>query len=190
MVGLARLLECLLWPARKEEEAEEKEEKEEGRRAPYRPRSLLDAPRCAQSAAQGWRTHITLGSHYLGCPPRWAFSAVLEDHGGARASLFGARHLPGHVLEALGPAPGEPQGVCRALRLAFLSADARLRSLWPHREPGGSTAALLIFPSFLYQAPWRSAPRTAGPSGLRDASASMTWAAASAAGAWRTLWQC
>lgn len=162
MVGLARLLECLLWPARKEEEAEE-EEKEEGRRAPYGPRSLLDAPRCAQrphlgcglrfpaSAAQGWRTHITLGSRYLGCPPRWAFSAVLEGHGGARASLFGARHLPGHVLEVLGPAPGEPQGVCRALRLAFLSADARLRSLWPHLEPGGSTAvALLIFPSFLY----------------------------------------
>lgn len=69
-------------------------------------------------AAQGWRTHITLGSRYLGCPPRWAFSAVLEGHGGAQASLLGARHLPGHVLEALGPAPGEPQGVCRALRFA------------------------------------------------------------------------
>ena len=55
MAALARLLERLLWPARKEEEAEEEEE---GCRSPNRPQSLLDAPRCAQrphgGAAAAW----------------------------------------------------------------------------------------------------------------------------------------
>ncbi|XP_072824866.1 probable protein phosphatase 1N isoform X2 [Vicugna pacos] len=88
-----------------------------------------------------------------GLPPGWSFFAVLDGHGGARAALFGARHLPGHVLDALGPAPHEPEGVCRALRHAFLSADARLHALWPRGEPGGSTAvALLVSPRFLYLA--------------------------------------
>uniref|UniRef100_A0A8W4FLU5 protein-serine/threonine phosphatase n=2 Tax=Sus scrofa TaxID=9823 RepID=A0A8W4FLU5_PIG len=88
-----------------------------------------------------------------GLPPGWAFFAVLDGHGGVRAALFGARHLPGHVLEALGPEPGEPDGVCGALRRAFLNADARLRALWPRGEPGGSTAvALLVSPRFLYLA--------------------------------------
>lgn len=35
-----------------------------------------------------------------GLPSGWAFFAVLDCHGGAQAALFGARHLPGHVLEA------------------------------------------------------------------------------------------
>ncbi|XP_007532289.3 LOW QUALITY PROTEIN: probable protein phosphatase 1N [Erinaceus europaeus] len=88
-----------------------------------------------------------------GLPPGWAFFAVLDGHGGTRAALFGARHLLGHVLEALGPAPREPEGVCGALRSAFLSADARLRALWPRGQPGGSTAvALLVSPHFLYLA--------------------------------------
>ncbi|XP_070306788.1 probable protein phosphatase 1N isoform X3 [Odocoileus virginianus] len=170
MAALARLLERLLWPARKEEEVEEEEE---GCRSPNRPQSLLDAPRCAQrphggaaaawglrfgaSAVQGWRAHME-DAHCAslalpGLPPGWAFFAVLDGHGGARAALFGARHLKGQVLEALGPAPSEPQGVCEALRRAFLSADARLRALWPRGEPGGSTAvALLVSPRFLYLA--------------------------------------
>ncbi|KAM5209826.1 LOW QUALITY PROTEIN: putative protein phosphatase 1N [Hipposideros larvatus] len=167
MAGLAHRLERLLWPARKEEEAEENE----GRKAPHGPRSLPDAPRCTQrpqggaaaswglrfgvSAAQGWRIHMEDEHCALalpGLPSGWAFFAVLDCHGGAQASLFGARHLPGHVLGA-GPAPGEPEGVGRALRPALMSADARLCSLWPHGEPGGSTAmALLISPSFLYLA--------------------------------------
>lgn len=171
MAALVRLLERLLWPTCKEEEA--KEEEKEGRRPPDRPRFLLDAPRCTQrphggaaaswglrfgaSAAQGWRAHME-DAHCAwlalpGLPKGWAFFAVLDGHGGARAALFGARHLPGHVLEALGPAPGEPEGVCQALRRAFLSADTRLRSLWPRGEPGGSTAvALLVSPRFLYLA--------------------------------------
>ncbi|ELR53104.1 Putative protein phosphatase 1N, partial [Bos mutus] len=158
MAALARLLERLLWPARKEEEAEEEEE---GCRSPNRPQSLLEAPRCAQrphggaaaawglrfgaSAVQGWRAHME-DAHCAclalpGLPPGWAFFAVLDGHGGAR------------VLEALGPEPSEPQGVCEALRRAFLSADARLRALWPRGEPGGSTAvALLVSPRFLYLA--------------------------------------
>lgn len=170
MAALARLLERLLWPARKEEEMEEEEE---GCRSPNRPQSLLDAPRCAQrphggaaaawglrfgaSAVQGWRAHME-DAHCAclelpGLPPGWAFFAVLDGHGGARAALFGARHLKGQVLEALGPEPSEPQGVCEALRRAFLSADARLRALWPRGEPGGSTAvALLVSPRFLYLA--------------------------------------
>uniref|UniRef100_A0A8C4MCQ3 PPM-type phosphatase domain-containing protein n=1 Tax=Equus asinus asinus TaxID=83772 RepID=A0A8C4MCQ3_EQUAS len=78
---------------------------------------LLDAPRCAQrphggaaaswglrfgaSAAQGWRAHME-DAHCAwlalpGLPPGWAFFAVLDGHGGSRAALFGARHLPGHV---------------------------------------------------------------------------------------------
>ncbi|XP_008540946.2 probable protein phosphatase 1N isoform X1 [Equus przewalskii] len=171
MAAFAHLLERLFWPARKEEEAEEEEG--EGRRTPHGPQFLLDAPRCAQrphggaaaswglrfgaSAAQGWRAHME-DAHCAwlalpGLPPGWAFFAVLDGHGGSRAALFGARHLPGHVLEALGPAPGEPEGVCEALRRAFLSADARLRALWPRGEPGGSTAvALLVSPRFLYLA--------------------------------------
>ncbi|ELK12757.1 probable protein phosphatase 1N [Pteropus alecto] len=175
MAAFACLLERLLWPARKEEEVKEEkeEEEEEGCRALEGPRSLLNAPRCAQrphggaaassglrfgaSAAQGWRTHME-DAHCAwlalpGLPPGWAFFAVLDGHGGARAALFGARHLLGHVLEELGPAPGEPEGVCGALRRAFLRADARLRSLWPRGEPGGSTAvALLLSPRFLYLA--------------------------------------
>ncbi|XP_033286593.2 probable protein phosphatase 1N isoform X2 [Orcinus orca] len=170
MAALARLLERLLWPARKQERVEEAEER---RSSPDGPQSLLDAPRCAQrphggaaaswglsfgaSAVQGWRAHME-DAHCAwlelpGLGPGWAFFAILDGHGGARAALFGARHLPGYVLEALGPAPGEPEGVCEALRRAFLSADARLRALWPRGEPGGSTAlALLVSPHFLYLA--------------------------------------
>ncbi|XP_045387373.1 probable protein phosphatase 1N [Lemur catta] len=175
MAAFARLLERLLWPARKakKEVEEEEEEGEAGCRAPDGPQSLLAAPRCAQqphggaavswglrfgaSAAQGWRARME-DAHCAwlalpGLPPGWAFFAVLDGHGGARAARFGARHLPRHVLEALGPAPGEPDGVRWALRRAFLNADERLRSLWPRGEPGGSTAvALLVSPSFLYLA--------------------------------------
>ncbi|XP_055991571.1 probable protein phosphatase 1N [Sorex fumeus] len=172
MAALARLLERLLWPVRKEKE-EEEEEEEEGLRTHDGPQSLLDAPRCAQrphggavasgglrfgaSAVQGWRAHME-DAHCArlalpGLPRGWAFFAVLDGHGGARAALFGARHLPGHVLEALGPEPDEPDGVCRTLRRAFLSADERLRALWPRGQPGGSTAvALLVSPRFLYVA--------------------------------------
>ncbi|XP_037585171.1 probable protein phosphatase 1N isoform X2 [Cebus imitator] len=176
MAALARQLQSLLWTACKKKEWEkeaEEEEEEAGRRAPDGPRSLLTAPRRAQqphggaaaswglrfgaSAAQGWRArmedaHCTWLS-LPGLPPGWAFFAVLDGHGGARAARFGARHLPGHVLEELGPEPGEPEGVREALRRAFLSADERLRSLWPHVETGGSTAvALLVSPRFLYLA--------------------------------------
>ncbi|XP_047568543.1 probable protein phosphatase 1N isoform X4 [Lutra lutra] len=171
MAAFARLLERLLWPASKKQESEEEEE--EGHRTHHGPQSLLDAPRCVQrphggaaascglsfgaSAVQGWRAHME-DAHCVwlalpGLPPGWAFFAVLDGHGGARAALFGARHLPDHVLEALGPAPGEPEGVRGALRQAFLSADARLRALWPRGQPGGSTAlALLVSPRFLYLA--------------------------------------
>ncbi|XP_035140578.1 putative protein phosphatase 1N isoform X2 [Callithrix jacchus] len=177
MAALARQLQSLLWTTCKkkerEEEAEEEEEKEWGRRAPDGSRSLLTAPRRAQrphggaaaswglrfgaSAAQGWRAHME-DAHCTwlslpGLPPGWAFFAILDGHGGARAARFGARHLPGHVLEELGPEPGEPEGVREALRRAFLSADERLRSLWPRVETGGSTAvALLVSPRFLYLA--------------------------------------
>ncbi|XP_039322428.1 putative protein phosphatase 1N isoform X1 [Saimiri boliviensis] len=177
MAALARELQSFLWTACKkkvrEKEAEEEEEEEAGRRASDGPRSLLTAPRRAQrphggaaglwglrfgaSAAQGWRArmedaHCTWLS-LPGLPPGWAFFAVLDGHGGARAARFGARHLPGHVLEELGPEPDEPEGVREALRRAFLSADERLRSLWPRVETGGSTAvALLVSPRFLYLA--------------------------------------
>ncbi|XP_054396688.1 probable protein phosphatase 1N isoform X2 [Pongo abelii] len=88
-----------------------------------------------------------------GLPPGWALFAVLDGHGGARAARFGARHLPSHVLEELGPEPSEPEGVREALRRAFLSTDERLRSLWPRVETGGSTAVtLLVSPRFLYLA--------------------------------------
>uniref|UniRef100_A0A8C9AWE8 Protein phosphatase, Mg2+/Mn2+ dependent 1N (putative) n=1 Tax=Prolemur simus TaxID=1328070 RepID=A0A8C9AWE8_PROSS len=113
--------------------------------------------RFGASAAQGWRARME-DAHCAwlalpGLPPGWAFFSVFDGHGGARAARFGARHLPRHVLEALGPAPGEPDGVRGALRRAFLNADERLRSLWPRGEPGGSTAvALLVSPSFLYLA--------------------------------------
>ncbi|XP_044933091.1 probable protein phosphatase 1N isoform X4 [Mustela putorius furo] len=171
MAAFARLLERLLWPASKKQESEEEEE--EGHRTHHEPQSLLDAPRCVQrphggaaascglsfgaSAVQGWRAHME-DAHCVwlalpGLPPGWAFFAVLDGHGGTRAALFGARHLPDHVLQALGPAPGEPEGVRGALRQAFLSADERLRALWPRGEPGGSTAlALLVSPRFLYLA--------------------------------------
>ncbi|KAI5213539.1 probable protein phosphatase 1N isoform X3 [Manis pentadactyla] len=174
MAALARLLERLLCPASKEDGAEDEEEKEEeGCGTREGPQFILDTPLCAQrphggvaaswglrfgaSAAQGWRAHME-DAHCAwlalpGLPPGWAFFAVLDGHGGARAAFFGARHLPGHVLEALGQAPGEPEGVCRALRRAFLSADARLHELWPRGEPGGSTAvALLVSRRFLYLA--------------------------------------
>ncbi|XP_020028546.2 probable protein phosphatase 1N [Castor canadensis] len=174
MAALVRLLECLLRPARKEEEAKKEEkEEEEGRRVPEGPQSLLAAPRCSQqphggaaaswglrfgaSAAQGWRTRME-DAHCAwlslpGLPPGWAFFAVLDGHGGARAARFGARYLPGHVFEELGSAPLEPEGVREALRRAFLNADERLRALWPRGEPGGSTAlTLLVSPSFLYLA--------------------------------------
>uniref|UniRef100_A0A286XSS9 protein-serine/threonine phosphatase n=1 Tax=Cavia porcellus TaxID=10141 RepID=A0A286XSS9_CAVPO len=171
MAALCRLLECLLWPARKEVQAEKEEEAEHG--VPDGPQSLLAAPRCIQrphggsaaswglrfgaSAAQGWRARME-DAHCAwlalpGLPPGWAFFAVLDGHAGARAAHFGARYLPGHVVEELGPAPCEPEGVRGALRRAFLNADERLRALWPRGEPGGSTAvALLVSPSFLYLA--------------------------------------
>ncbi|XP_010375777.1 probable protein phosphatase 1N [Rhinopithecus roxellana] len=178
MAALARQLQRLLWTAckkkeREKEGEEEEEDEEEGRGALDGPRSLLTAPRRAQrphggaeaswglrfgaSAAQGWRArmedaHCTWLS-LPGLPPGWALFAVLDGHGGARAARFGARHLPDHVLEELGPEPSEPEGVREALRRAFLSADKRLRSLWPRVETGGSTAvALLVSPRFLYLA--------------------------------------
>ncbi|XP_003277637.1 probable protein phosphatase 1N [Nomascus leucogenys] len=178
MAALARQLQRLLWTACKKKETEKEGEEEEteeeaGRRAPDGPRSLLTAPRRAQrphggaeasgglrfgaSAAQGWRArmedaHCTWLS-LPGLPAGWALFAVLDGHGGARAARFGARHLPGHVLEELGPRPSEPEGVREALRRAFLSADEHLRSLWPRVETGGSTAvALLVSPRFLYLA--------------------------------------
>ncbi|XP_023560362.1 probable protein phosphatase 1N [Octodon degus] len=171
MAALCRLLECLLWPDRKEERAEKEEEA--GLGVPDGPHYLLAAPRCTQrphgggaasgslrfgaSAAQGWRARME-DAHCAwpalpGLPPGWAFFAVLDGHGGARAAHFGARHLPGHVLKELGSAPSEPEGVRGALRRAFLNADERLRALWPRGEAGGSTAvALLVSPSFLYLA--------------------------------------
>ncbi|XP_062032869.1 probable protein phosphatase 1N [Lepus europaeus] len=176
MAALARLLGRLLWPAGKEEEAEEEREEEEaaaGSRVPGGPQPLLAAPRCVQwphggaaaawglrfgaSAVQGWRARME-DAHCArlelpGLPPGWAFFAVFDGHGGARAARFCARHLASHALEALGPAPCEPEGVRGALRRAFLSADARLRALWPRGDPGGSTAvALLVSPRFLYLA--------------------------------------
>ncbi|EPY84975.1 hypothetical protein CB1_000420003 [Camelus ferus] len=36
-----------------------------------------------------------------GVPPGWSFFAVLDGHGGARAALFGARHLPGRRAGAV-----------------------------------------------------------------------------------------
>uniref|UniRef100_A0A8C9AP09 protein-serine/threonine phosphatase n=1 Tax=Prolemur simus TaxID=1328070 RepID=A0A8C9AP09_PROSS len=71
--------------------------------------------RFGASAAQGWRARME-DAHCAwlalpGLPPGWAFFSVFDGHGGARAARFGARHLPRHVLEALGPAPGEPDGV-------------------------------------------------------------------------------
>ncbi|KAM5296084.1 LOW QUALITY PROTEIN: putative protein phosphatase 1N [Glossophaga mutica] len=136
-----------------------------GPRARDRSWFLRDARQCAQrphggeaaswalrfgaSAAQGWRAHME-DAHcaWLALPwvpPGWAFffffffSPVLDGQGKARAALFGASHLPGPVL-ALGPAADESKGLCRTLRSAFLSADARLRSLWPRGDPGASAA--------------------------------------------------
>uniref|UniRef100_A0A8C5ZK90 PPM-type phosphatase domain-containing protein n=1 Tax=Marmota marmota marmota TaxID=9994 RepID=A0A8C5ZK90_MARMA len=65
--------------------------------------------RFGASAAQGWRTQME-DAHCAwlslpGLPPGWAFFAIPDGHGGARVARFGARHLPGHVLEELGPAP-------------------------------------------------------------------------------------
>ncbi|KAB0398582.1 hypothetical protein E2I00_009935 [Balaenoptera physalus] len=97
MAALARLLECLLWPARKQEWVEEAEKR---RSSPDGPQSLLDAPRCAQrphggaaaswglrfgaSAVQGWRAHME-DAHCAwlelpGLGPGWAFFAVLDGH--------------------------------------------------------------------------------------------------------------
>ncbi|XP_048185946.1 probable protein phosphatase 1N [Perognathus longimembris pacificus] len=178
MAALARLLERLLRRASKEEGAEKEDEEdpvEEERwgRDPDWPQSRPAVPRCSQrphggaapswglrfgaSAAQGWRARME-DAHCAwlcipGLPPGWAFFAVLDGHGGARAARFGARHLPGHVFRELGSAPREPEGVRAALRRAFLSADQRLRALWPRGDPGGSTAlALLVSPRFLYLA--------------------------------------
>ncbi|XP_012888130.1 PREDICTED: probable protein phosphatase 1N [Dipodomys ordii] len=179
MAALARLLERLLWRTPKEEgaekEDEEAQEEEEvaGGRAPDWPQPRPAVPRCSQrphggaapswglrfgaSAAQGWRARME-DAHCAwlsipGLPPGWAFFAVLDGHGGTRAARFGARHLPGHVFRELGSAPREPEGVREALRRAFLSADERLRELWPRGDPGGSTAlALLVSPRFLYLA--------------------------------------
>ncbi|XP_058529922.1 probable protein phosphatase 1N [Ochotona princeps] len=167
MAAFARLLGRLLRPNSEEEEKEE----QDGCPAPGGCPSLLAAPRCVQwphggasgdlrfgaSAVQGWRARME-DAHCArlelpGLPSGWAFFAVFDGHGGARAARFCARRLPAHVLEALGPEPREPQGVRAALRCAFLSADERLRALWPGGEPGGSTAvALLVSPTFLYLA--------------------------------------
>ncbi|XP_052618547.1 probable protein phosphatase 1N isoform X1 [Peromyscus californicus insignis] len=171
MAAFARLLERLGWSPRAQEAA--KQEAEAERRVPGQPGGLLAAPRCSQrlhggaaaapglrfgaSAVQGWRTRME-DAHCArlalpGLPSGWAFFAVLDGHGGARAARFGARHLPGHVLGELGPAPREPEDVRQALRSAFLRADAHLRALWPRSDPGGSTAvALLVSPRFLYLA--------------------------------------
>ncbi|XP_052027709.1 probable protein phosphatase 1N isoform X5 [Apodemus sylvaticus] len=172
MAVFARLLERLGW-ARAQEVVEE--EVEEECSLPGASGSLPAAPRprCWQrlhggaaaasglrfgaSAMQGWRARME-DAHCArlslpGLPSGWAFFAVLDGHGGARAARFGARHLPGHVLGELGPAPLEPDGVRQALRSAFLHADAQLSALWPRGDPGGSTAvALLVSPRFLYLA--------------------------------------
>ncbi|KAM4825527.1 LOW QUALITY PROTEIN: putative protein phosphatase 1N [Thomomys bottae] len=176
MASPALLLKRLLGPTSKKEGAE-KEEEEDGEEAaagPDRPQPRRAAPRCSQrphggaarscgrrfgaSAAQGWHARME-DAHCAwlsipGLPPGWAFFAVLDGHGGARAARFGARHLPGHVFRELGSASWEPEGVRAALRRAFLSADERLRALWPRGgDPGGSTAlALLVSPRFLYLA--------------------------------------
>ncbi|XP_076784932.1 putative protein phosphatase 1N isoform X3 [Arvicanthis niloticus] len=171
MAAFGRLLDRLGWAARAQEVAEQ--EVEEECSVPGAPGSLLAKPRCWQrlhggaaaasglrfgaSAMQGWRARME-DAHCArlalpGLPTGWAFFAVLDGHGGARAARFGARHLPGHVLGELGPAPQEPDGVRQALRSAFLHADAQLSALWPHGDPGGSTAvALLVSPRFLYLA--------------------------------------
>nr|XP_044990132.1 probable protein phosphatase 1N [Jaculus jaculus] len=181
MAALVRQLQRLLRGPCTEEADREPGGSEEGERAVPAdggpgPRRLLAAPRCFQrphggasssrglrfgaSSAQGWRArmedaHCTCPS-LAGSPPGlgdWAFFAVFDGHGGARAARFGARHLPGLVLEELGPEPREPEGVRDALRRAFLRADERLRALWPRGDPGGSTAvALLVSPRFLYLA--------------------------------------
>ncbi|KAG8515324.1 putative protein phosphatase 1N [Galemys pyrenaicus] len=148
-------------------------EAEVGLRTHQGPQSLPHAPRCVQrphggatapsalrfgaSAAQGWRAYLE-DAHCAwlplpDSPPGWAFFAVTDGHGGRRAAPHGARRLPGHVLEALGPEPGEPEGECAALRNPFPGAQARLRALRPRGQPGGSTAvALLASPRFLYPA--------------------------------------
>lgn len=86
MAALCRLLECLLWPARKEEQAG-KEEKA-GRGVPDGPQSLPVVPRCAQrphggaaaswacaserarrrAGERAWRTRTALDTRYPGCP--------------------------------------------------------------------------------------------------------------------------
>lgn len=171
MAAFVRLLERLGWAARAQQVVEQ--EVEEECSVPGASGSLLAAPRCWQrlhggaaatsglrfgaSAVQGWRARME-DAHCArlalpGLPSGWAFFAVLDGHGGARAARFGARHLPGYVLGELGPAPQEPDGVRQALRSAFLQADAQLSALWPRGDPGGSTAvALLVSPRFLYLA--------------------------------------
>lgn len=171
MAVLTRLLKLLGWASRAQEAGEQEVEAE--RTIPGVPGSLLAAPRCFQrphggaaaapglrfgaSAVQGWRPRME-DAHCArlalpGLPSGWAFFAVLDGHGGARAARFGAQHLPGHVVGELGPAPREPDGVRQALSSAFLRADAQLRTLWPRSDPGGSTAvALLVSPRFLYLA--------------------------------------
>lgn len=171
MAAFARLLERLGWFARAQEAAEQEAEVEH--KVPGEPGGLLESPRCSQrlhggaaaalglrfgaSAVQGWRARME-DAHCArlalpGLPSGWAFFAVLDGHGGARAARFGARHLPGHVLGELGPAPREPEDVRQALRSAFLRTDAHLRALWPLSDPGGSTAVvLLVSPRFLYLA--------------------------------------
>lgn len=148
---------------------------------------------------------VTLGTPGLFCFFffRLFCFAALDCQGRAPAALFGEGHLPGHVLEALGRAPDEPEGLCGTLRCAFLITDARLRSLWPRGEPGGSTAVtLLVSPRFLYLAhccDFRAVLSLSGavvfctedhrPSSPRNANVSKTRAAPSASGVSRAFWQ-
>ncbi|KAM9631707.1 LOW QUALITY PROTEIN: putative protein phosphatase 1N [Trichechus inunguis] len=157
--AFARLLERLLTPALELEEAQEEEE--EGSKSPDMPQSFLAAPRRAQRphggaatawgrAGQNWRAFVE-DAHCAwlllpGLLPRWGSFAVLDRHGGALAARFGARQ----VLEALGPGPGEPEGLLRTLRRACRSACSRSghEASW-----GGSTAVVLLVSSpFLHLA--------------------------------------
>ncbi|KAM9226298.1 LOW QUALITY PROTEIN: putative protein phosphatase 1N [Dugong dugon] len=156
--AFACLLERLLTPALKLEEAQEEEE--EGSKSPDKPQSFLAAPRRAQRphggaatagarAGQNWRAFVEDAHCALLLPgllPRWASFAVLDRHGGALAARCGARR----VLEELGPGPGEPEGLLRTLRRACRSAYSRSghEASW-----GASTAVVFLVSSpFLYLA--------------------------------------
>ncbi|KAK1330072.1 hypothetical protein QTO34_010257, partial [Cnephaeus nilssonii] len=157
MAALARLLERLLWPAQKEEGAEEEEE---GRRAPNRPRLGSSwTPRDALSGRTGRRLARAHGGRALRlarvirAAQGWAFFAVLDGHGGARAALFGARHLPEPGARGVGPCAWRARGRVRGASPGFLGRRRTPALALPRGEPGGSTGVLLLVsPRFLYLA--------------------------------------